>query len=454
MHRQSRVTADVRVVLVAALALVVVWSFFTLALGGTAAATEVSPNALMTERTLVLQGYIEHYAADHGGTYPGEADVRQGGALESPVWPADPWTGTAMEPGAVRGCFTYTLAADGASYVLVGHRLRRDLVLTGGGATSLDAERDARAAEAADLLRQYILDYARDNNFTAPSSAQVAATGAVGTHAEAGAWPKNPWTGAAMKASSAVGDFAYTRESDWHHFSLAVKTSSGVATVTGDSYASPWKSRRDTYCDRITKLSTSLIRDAVEQWAFDNNDMYPAEYEVAEAGGVGMFFVDLDWPTDPVTNSAMADEAGTGSFDYELEYAGGDWTFSIEALLSNGTFVLGPSYEQYRESKFRLHFKDLVAQSDIQVIKAYIDQYALANGGELPGAPEVTRYGQVGSDHSWWPQNPWTLGDMSQGTDYGEFTYTPGTGGDYTLVLHEMPDPDYPEYYPADYTAQ
>ena len=114
----------------------------------------------MTERTLMLQGYIEHYAADHGGVYPAEADVSQDGALEAPVWPADPWTGAAMGPGTIRGCFTYSRAADGKSYTLVGHRHRRDLVLTGGGATTLDAERDARAAEAAELLRQYVLDFA------------------------------------------------------------------------------------------------------------------------------------------------------------------------------------------------------------------------------------------------------------------------------------------------------
>ena len=140
----------------------------------------------------------------------------------------------------------------------------------------------------------------------------MAATGAVGTHAEAGAWPKNPWTGEAMKGGSALGDFVYTRNADGHRFTIALRTSSGTARSPATRAASPWKTRRDGYRDQITKLGTALIRDAVEQWAFDSNDMYPDEADVAADGGVGMFFVDLDWPTNPVTNTLMEDEAGNG----------------------------------------------------------------------------------------------------------------------------------------------
>ena len=154
-----------------------------------AAADEVSRTTLVRERILIIQGYIEHYAADHGGAYPLPPLVCVGGGLEAPIWPSDPWTGQSMQPGASPGDYSYVLSPDGRSYTLIGHLRRGNFGLRGGGATSLDAERDARAAEAVELLRQYVLDYARENNFSRPPAGQVSSTGAVGTGLEAGAWP-------------------------------------------------------------------------------------------------------------------------------------------------------------------------------------------------------------------------------------------------------------------------
>ena len=42
-----------------------------------------------------------------------------------------------------------------------------------------------------------------------------------------------------------------------------------------------------------------------------------------------------------------------------------------------------------------------------------------------------------------WPQNPWTKTDMTEGTDPGDFTYTPGAGTSYELVVHLSGGRDY-----------
>jgi hypothetical protein len=420
-----------------------------------ALAVDVGPSVLMRERLLIVQGYVEHYAADHAGVYPAADLVCIGGGLEASYWPQNPWTGEPMSAGATLGCYTYTVAGDGSGYRLTGHTIRkRGIVLAGGGATSYDAECDVYAAQAAELLRQYILDHAHDNNYTCPAEWEVTRFGGVGTSVEVGAWPKNAWTRADMADSSAVGDYAYTPDSDGHHFTLAVRTSTGTVVLSGDTWASPCKARRDALSDGVTKLSTALIRDAVEQWAFDNGGMYPDEYEVSRTGGVGNLFIDLDWPTNPMTGYDMVDEGGTGDYDYQLIYDSGDYTFTIDALLKSGSFSLGPSYEGDREATFRLHYQDIAAQRSIQVIKAYVDHWAATNGGELPSVAQVTCFGAVGAAHTWWPRNPWTWGSMEPGTGYGDYTYTPGTGGSYTLVLHEWPDPSQPAYYPADYPAE
>ena len=88
------------------------------------------------------------------------------------------------------------------------------------------------------------------------------------------------------------------------------------------------------------------------------------------------------------------------------------------------------------------------------MIKAYVDHWAATHGGTLPTVAELAPAAAVGVAHTWWPTSPWDLMPMGPGTQYGEYTYTPGAGGSYTLVLHEQPDPDLPEYYPAEYTAQ
>jgi hypothetical protein len=81
------------------------------------------PPWLKTERNtasmqdlLLLQRYVEAYAAAHGGTYPAAADVTPTAAFSGYTWPKNPWTGADMAAGDTPGCFRYTVG--GASYSL------------------------------------------------------------------------------------------------------------------------------------------------------------------------------------------------------------------------------------------------------------------------------------------------------------------------------------------------
>jgi hypothetical protein len=71
-----------------------------------------------------LQAGIESWAADNGGMYPTQADVRQGYGVAVYVvpWPANPYAPEqALTPGLAIGEYEYQQLAGGAAYSLTGH---------------------------------------------------------------------------------------------------------------------------------------------------------------------------------------------------------------------------------------------------------------------------------------------------------------------------------------------
>ncbi len=69
-----------------------------------------------TQNLLLLQRYVEAYAAAHGGAYPTSADVTAAAFGATYVWPTNPWTDADMAAGDTLGCYSY--AGGGASYAL------------------------------------------------------------------------------------------------------------------------------------------------------------------------------------------------------------------------------------------------------------------------------------------------------------------------------------------------
>jgi hypothetical protein len=78
----------------------------------------------------VLQGYVEAYRHDHGGTAPAAADVSKTGALgqANSYWPDNPYSALPMGSGTTAGQFTYVVH-DGGTYQLTGHLSQGDYTL-------------------------------------------------------------------------------------------------------------------------------------------------------------------------------------------------------------------------------------------------------------------------------------------------------------------------------------
>lgn len=76
--------------------------------------------------------------------------------------------------------------------------------------------------------------------------------------------------------------------------------------------------------------------------------------------------------------------------------------------------------------------KDTSVKGGILAIQTGIQAY-IATAQTAP--PKATK-DVLGGFVQPWPQNPWTKTDMTEGTDPGDFTYTPGPGTSYELVGH------------------
>jgi hypothetical protein len=98
--------------------------------GGVPAWFKPERNTASRQNLLLLQRYVEAYAASHGGAYPAAADVTAATFGTSFVWPKNPWTGAGMVAGATVGDYAYTQLNDGTGYSLM-------VMLTGGWSTGL-----------------------------------------------------------------------------------------------------------------------------------------------------------------------------------------------------------------------------------------------------------------------------------------------------------------------------
>jgi hypothetical protein len=76
--------------------------------------------------------------------------------------------------------------------------------------------------------------------------------------------------------------------------------------------------------------------------------------------------------------------------------------------------------------------KDTSVKASILSIQTGIQAYIASTNAAPPKATKDVLGGFVQP----WPQNPWTKTDMTEGTDPGDFTYTPGPGPSYKLVGH------------------
>jgi hypothetical protein len=447
----------------------VVLALACVALVGVAApvASALTRDAKMKQNVRLLQVYIERAAAGKSFAYPAAAAVKQGGGLIAPVWPLNPWSGKPMAPGKARGSYTYALGAGGSSYALTGHLASGSYTVKGAAPAWLATERataaaSLTAAQTALTAAQGDLATARDEaarsglgmiqevvrNIAQGSGAPP--TKATLSFAVLSAswpnWPLSAFDGQPMAQGTAPGQFTYTSGADGS-WTLVAHLTSGDFTLAQGPY--DWAAIRDLQTiEGVTFIGYGLELDAIM------NLTYPAT--VTQAGLADT--VD-PWPRNPWTNASMADDSARG--DYTYTPGGGGHAYDLIAHMADGsTYDVGawtrPVFEPLM--RLRVSLRDLAAQGYVQVLKDYIDEWKLDHSGALPTADEMSATGAVGTAHTWWPKSPWTLQPMAAGTNTGDFEYTPGAGGTFTLVLHQSPllmwhgDPS--TAFPATYTAQ
>jgi len=135
-----------------------------------------------------------------------------------------------------RGSFSYTVAADRASYSLRLHRaLKNDYVL--GGATVSSPWQQLLASLEDEVLRRsgriltgYVTEWTLRHGGALPEVAEMSPSGAVGlAHAD---WPQDLTSGAPMRPGAAPGDFTYAPGAGGA-YTLTVHLNSGDFTAGG-----------------------------------------------------------------------------------------------------------------------------------------------------------------------------------------------------------------------------
>ncbi len=76
--------------------------------------------------------------------------------------------------------------------------------------------------------------------------------------------------------------------------------------------------------------------------------------------------------------------------------------------------------------------KDAAAKLDLTTIKAGAQAFAASTGQAPADASQATLGGYVNP----WPTNPWTQAPMQPGDAVGDYVYTPGADGSFTLAVH------------------
>ncbi len=300
------------------------------------ATAAASRTALLRERLLLLQGYLERYANAHYSTYPGRDALRKGGTVPAPVWPRNPWTGAAMRPGSGTGDFTYTPAPDRLSYRLAGHYPGGSIVLRRGVPYTRKMQNDHRTREQVDFIRQLVQQWALAHGGNYPPAQEVAVDGSVGRQAGYRYWPHNVWTHRPIAASQNWGDFEYTVSAARDRFALVAHFSrGGHVTLGGDYRASPWRAPLIALQDEIVARNGAIVEEYVREWALLHGGALPTDDELAPDGAVAT--TRGVWPADPFSGEPMRPGDGPGCFAYG---AGPGLQYEITVYLSTGSVTL------------------------------------------------------------------------------------------------------------------
>jgi hypothetical protein len=187
--------------------------------------------------------------------------------------------------------------------------------------------------------------------------------------------------------------------------------------------------------DRLTKQNLRVIQSCVEEFLLSNNDACPESADVSPGGLVGAPHV---WPRNPWTGVYVSQSTSRGDFQYTHVTGVDTDTYTLRAKLSNGHwFTLAPTTFPGLVAQLRHKLDNEIVKRNVRVLQGDIHEWWLLNGS-LPTGDQLAETGDVGAVIDYWPVNPFTNAASQPGSELGEYAYTPGVSGVYTLVGHEF----------------
>ncbi len=313
--------------------------------------------------------------------------------------------------------------------------------------------RDARTKQNVRLLKTYIDAYAAAHGFVFPSAAFVRKGGGL----PAPLWPANPWSGRPMAPGKKRGGFTYAPASGRASYTLVGRLSTGVFTVSGG--APPWLAdeRRAAAADLQEAQGAAASAQAEATAARQERDSALAALAVTQSELVA------------AQSELVAAQSDLAAARSDLTTAQSDLgaaqsaLSAAEAALSGAQADLSTALAQRDQALADLagaraardaavadrdaaladrdaaltqlaSAKDAATRNGLGMIQEVLRGLA-QSFGVLP-TRDTLAFAVVGSSYPAWPYNPIDGQRMSQGPEPGQFTYTPGADGSWTLAAH------------------
>lgn len=240
-------------------------------------------------------------------------------------------------------------------------------------------------------------------------------------------WPQDPWTGALLQPGTGRGHYTYTVRPNRRRYRLVGHLGDGRAIVLSGGMP---RSIKLAY-DHRGEEGLNLIRQYVEDYAAGHDGRYPPPAEVGGDGAVG---TGRYWPSNPWNHLDMAQRGDRGSFSYEVAADRATYTLRLHRALKHdyvltGTRLTSP-WQQLLTS-----LEDEILRRSGRILAGYVTQWTLQHGA-VPAILEMAPSGAVGLEHADWPLDPIDGAAMGPGSTPGDYTYTPGALGAYTLTVH------------------
>ena len=296
------------------------------------------------------------------------------------------------------------------------------------GATTSAQYKDQLSKANLRLVARYVEEDAVDHNSVFPATVSRVDY----PHC---AWPKNPWTGAAMSQSASRGDYVYLQLESGESYSISTKLSTGhVFTLTTSPFTAVVRGIVTGLKSELARRSARLVRGYIDMWATLNNGCTPL---LADLSATGLATVTNGyWPGNPFTGGAPMEVSGAvGDLAYARDADG--VTYHLGAHLQGGEYTIDATAPQTIPDAIH-SWKNELVKADVDRIASAVDAYARYNAGVYPEAVQVGQEGTVAvylDAGLGWPQNPYVARSMQQSGYVGDFAYAKGVGS-YTLTGH------------------